>query len=100
MQLRIQPDRETDTFALTDHHVGSVGNHAPIPTEDPNDANAVLWVREHLFDDAPVRIPRDRWAFARPSDGDGDSTIPDPGSVWLAGGFEPGRIYDLVHLCQ
>ena len=97
MQLRIQPDRATDTFALTDHHVGSVGNHAPIPTEDPDDADAVLWVREHLMDDAPVRIPRDRWAFARPSDGDGDSTIPDPGSVWLAGGFKPGRIYDLVY---
>ena len=97
MQLRIQPDRATDTFALTDHHVGPVGNHAPIPTEDPDDADAVLWVREHLLDDAPVRIPRDRWAFARTSDGDGDSTIPDPGSVWLAGGFAPGRIYDLVY---
>lgn len=97
MQLRIQPDRATDTFALTDHHVGPVGNHAPIPTEDPDDADAVLWVREHLLDDAPVRIPRDRWAFARTSDGDGDATVPDPGSVWLAGGFEPGRIYDLVY---
>ena len=30
MQLRIQPDRATDAFALTDHHVGSIGNHAPI----------------------------------------------------------------------
>ena len=97
MQLRIQPDRATDTFALTDHHVGPVGNHAPIPTEDPDDADAVLWVREHLLDDAPVRIPRDRWAFARASDGDGDATVSDPGSVWLAGGFEPGRIYDLVY---
>ncbi|MDD9982710.1 MAG: alpha/beta hydrolase domain-containing protein [Gammaproteobacteria bacterium] len=97
MQLRIQPDRATETFALTDHHVGPVGNHAPIPTEDPDDADAVLWVREHLLDDAPVRIPRDRWAFARPSDGDGDSPIPDSGSVWLAGGFAPGRIYDLVY---
>ena len=97
MQLRIQPDRATDTFALTDHHVGSVGNHAPIPTHDPDDREAVLWVREHLFDDAPVRIPRDRWAFARGS-GDGEgSTIPDPGSVRLAGGFEPGRVYDLVY---
>ena len=96
MQLRIQPDVATDTFALTDHHVGSVGNHAPIPTIDPDDPDAALWVREHLFD-TPVRIARDRWAFAR-ADGDGgDSTIPDPGSVSLAGGFEPGRIYDLVY---
>ena len=97
MQLRIQPDRATDTFALTDHHVGSVGNHAPIPTGDSDDREAVLWVREHLFDDAPARIPRDRWAFARRS-GDGEgSTIPDAGSVLLADGFDPGRIYDLVY---
>ena len=96
MQLRIQPDRATDSFALTDHHVGSVGNHAPIPTIDPDDPDAALWVREHLFD-TPVRIPRNRWAFARADGDDGDSTIPDPGSVSLAGGFEPGRIYDLVY---
>ena len=96
MQLRIQPDRATDTFALTDHHVGSVGNHAPIPTIDPDDPDAALWVREHLFD-TPVRVPRDRWAFARRDGDDGDSTIPDPGSVSVAGGFEPGRIYDLVY---
>ena len=62
MQLRIQPDRATDTFALTDQHVGPVGNHAPIPPHDPDDPEAALWVREHLFD-APERIPRDRWAF-------------------------------------
>ena len=53
-------------------------------------------MREHLFD-APVRIARDRWAFARGSGDDGGSTIPDAGSVRLAGGFEPGRIYDLVY---
>ena len=97
MQLRIQPDVVTDTFALTDQHVGSVGNHAPIPADDPTGTNAVLWVREHLFDDAPVRIPRDQWAFVRGSGGEGDVPAPDAGSVRLAGGFEPGRIYDLVY---
>ena len=96
MQLRIQPDRATHTFALTDHHVGSVGNHAPIATIDPDDPGAALWVREHLFD-TPVRVPRNEWAFSRQDDAGGGSTIPDSGSVWLAGGFEPGRIYDLVY---
>ena len=97
MQLRIQPDVATESFALTDQHVGSVGNHAPIPTHDPDDQDAVLRVREHLFDDAPAVVPRDRWAFARASGDDGQSPIPDAGSVWLAGGFEPGRIYDLIY---
>ena len=93
MQLRIQPDRAADAFALTDHHVGSVGNHAPIPPLDPEDPAAELWVREHLSD-TPVRIPRDRWAFAR---GEEDAALPGPGSVSLAGGFEAGRIYDLLY---
>ena len=93
MQLRIQPDRAADAFALTDHHVGSVGNHAPIPPLDPEDPAAELWVREHLSD-TPVRIPRDRWAFAR---GEGDAALPGPGSVSLADGFEAGRIYDLLY---
>ena len=93
MQLRIQPDRAADAFALTDHHVGSVGNHAPIPPLDPEDPAAELWVREHLSD-TPVRIPRDRWVFAR---GEGDAALPGPGSVSLAGGFEAGRIYDLLY---
>ena len=93
MQLRIQPDRDTDTFALTDHHVGSVGNHAPIPPLDPGDPEAALFVREHLFD-PPVRIARDRWTFTR---GDADPPLPAPGGVSLAGGFAAGRIYDLVY---
>ena len=93
MQLRIQPDRAADAFALTDHHVGSVGNHAPIPPLDPEDPAAELWVREHLSD-TPVRIPRDRWAFARGEEG---AALPGPGSVSLAGGFEAGRIYDLLY---
>lgn len=93
MQLRIQPDRAAAAFALTDHHVGSVGNHAPIPPLDPEDPAAELWVRESLFD-APVRIPRDRWTFAP---AEGDAAPPGPGRVSLAGGFDAGRIYDLLY---
>ena len=124
MQLRIQPDRATDTFVLTDQHVGPVGNHAPISPDDPDDRDAALWVREHLFD-VPERIPRERWAFVRRngarsggwsddrgggrsggrsddrsggrSRDDGGSAIPGADSVRLAGGFQPGRIYDLVY---
>lgn len=96
MQLRIQPDRAAGAFALTDHHVGSVGNHAPIPPLDPQDPAAELWVREHLFD-TPIRIARGRWAFTG-AEGEGDAAAPPgPGSVTLAGGFEAGRIYDLLY---
>ena len=93
MQLRIQPDGASESFALTDHHVGSVGNHAPIPPLDPDEPGAALFVREHLFD-TPARIPRDRWSFEA---GDASAGDPGPGRISLAGGFEAGRIYDLVY---
>ena len=93
MQLRIQPDRDAKTFALTDHHVGAVGNHAPIPPLDPHEPGADLLMRDHLFDD-PVRIPRDRWAFVRR---DESTPVPVFDGVTLSGGFEAGRIYDLVY---
>ena len=93
MQLRIQPDATADTFVLTDHHVGSVGNHAPIAPLDPNEPGAALFVREHLFD-TPVRIARERWTFER---GNENGAPSGPDRVTLAGSFEAGRIYDLVY---
>ena len=93
MQLRIQPDAAADTFVLTDHHVGSVGNHAPIAPLDPDEPEAALFVREHLFD-TPVRIARERWTFERGNESEAPS---GPDRVALAGGFEAGRIYDLVY---
>ena len=93
MQLRIQPDCAARAFSLTDHHVGSVGNHAPIAPLDPDEPEAVLFVREHLFD-TPVRIARERWTFERGNES-GSPSLPD--RVALADGFEVGRIYDLVY---
>ena len=93
MQLRIQPDCAARTFSLTDHHVGSVGNHAPIAPLDPDEPEAALFVREHLFD-TPVRIARERWTFERGNESGAPSR---PDRVALADGFEAGRIYDLVY---
>ena len=89
MHLRIQPDRLTDSYTLTDHHVGAIGNHAPIPPIDADDPQAQLLVREHLRDEGD-RIDRDRWRFAT----DDNDNIE---RVALDGGFEPGRIYDLLY---
>ena len=93
MQLRIQPDCAARAFSLTDHHVGSVGNHAPIAPLEPDEPEAALFVREHLFD-TPVRIPRERWTFVRGNESGAPSR---PDRVALADGFEAGRIYDLVY---
>ena len=58
--------------------------HRAYPVNDPNDPNAFLTVRDRPLD-SPRRIPRERWRFA------GD------GAITLDGGFELGRIYDVVY---
>jgi hypothetical protein len=89
MHLRIQPDRLTESFTLTDHHVGAIGQHAPIPPADPTDPEARLLVREHLRDEGSA-IERHRWHFVTGEDGGTER-------VALDEGFEPGRIYDLLY---
>ena len=94
VQLRLQLSRRITCVELTDQHVGDIGGHEPIPTVDVNDPRARLLVRDGLWG-AHVEIPRNRWRFARDV-GEGQAT-PDPSHLWLDGGFEPGRIYDLIY---
>lgn len=84
VQLRLQLHADTERVALTDQHVGRVGEHTPLPVADVDDPDAVLWVRDGLHD-PPVALDRSSWRFA------GDS------HVELDGGFRAGRIYDLVY---
>lgn len=42
-------------------------------------------------------IPASDWAFAR---WENDSVVPDPTSLYLKSGFEPGAIYDLVYTAR
>ncbi len=58
--------------------------HRAYPVEDPASAEHVMTVRDRAID-PPQRIAREKWRFV------GD------GSVALDGGFEPGRIYDVIY---
>jgi hypothetical protein len=50
-----------------------------------------LTVRD--WPDGPaVEVPRSSWRFAR---AEGGGVVPDGAFVWLEGGFEPGRVYDV-----
>ena len=89
MHLRIQPNEVTAAYPLTDHHVGSIGQHRPIPTRDVADAGARLLVRPSMYGEAQ-EIPRDRWRFARDEVG---TAVSDPEWVRLEGGFQPGLVY-------
>lgn len=93
MQLRVQPDRDCADISLTDHHVGSIGNHRLIPTRDSDDPEARLLVRDHIY--APAEeIPRREWRFARDEKG---APAADAEHIWLDGGFRAGRVYDILY---
>ena len=94
MHLRIQPNEVTAAYPLTDHHVGTIGQHRSIPTRDVADAKARLLVRPSMFGEAQ-EISRDRWQFARYEVG---TAVSDPEWVRLDGGFQPGLVYDLIYV--
>lgn len=71
-------------------------NHVPYPVADPEASENALTVRD-AAGGARETIPRDRWRFASMRDG---KPVPDRGSIYLEGGFEPGRIYEVVYLAE
>ena len=91
--LRFQPNTPCADVALTDQHVGAASGHIPIPAADLDDPTAVLLVRDTPYGDATA-VARESWRFARQ---DGAAVRPDAERIWLNGGFEPGRIYDVVY---
>lgn len=72
------PNTNAPTQPLADR------NHKAYPIVNPNSADDYMTVRDRPAD-TPQRIPRDKWHFV------GDS------AVALDGGFELGRIYDVVY---
>ncbi len=85
MQLRYQVSAAAPHIALTDQHVGEVGNHLPIAPDPQLVAHARLLVRQSAYSQ-PTELPRDSWAFATAD----DAGQPSPATthVWLEGGFE------------
>ena len=61
--------------------------HQPYPAINPNSGDHVMYVRT-LPSDSPKVVARGRWRF----------TAPD--AVTLDGGFEAGRIYDVVYMAR
>ena len=83
-RLRCQwrPNARVDTVPLADRY------HIPYPAAALDDAEAELTVREHAG--APrVPVARSAWRFA-----------PDAAHLHLPGGFEPGRIYELIYRAE
>jgi alpha/beta hydrolase family protein len=66
------------------------------PAIDPDSAECKLTVRDTILGERRV-IPRGEWLFARFVDG---QAVPDPTRIYLKGGFEPGKIYEIVYRTQ
>jgi len=81
VRCEFRPNARVAALPLADRY------HIPHPVARLDDPEAELQVREHA--DAPaVTVPRSAWRF------------PDPSSVALDGGFEPGRIYDCYYRAE
>lgn len=72
-------------------------SHIAYPVADPDDPANVMTVRDGVDQPRQV-VPRDRWRFARRAE-DG-SIVDDPTRVYLEGGFDPFRIYDIVYVAR
>jgi hypothetical protein len=68
------------------------GTVACYPAADVEQHDAVLQVAPHRGQPF-VPISRSEWVFGRV--GLQGALVPDPESIWLAGGFEPDRVYEV-----
>jgi hypothetical protein len=85
--VTFQPDVRVHVQLLSDRL------HRPHPAKDLNDRDATLTVQDH--EDAPPQtIPRQQWSFARLED---DRVVPDTSHIYLASGFLPGKVYQVVY---
>ncbi|HEY1294310.1 MAG TPA: alpha/beta hydrolase domain-containing protein [Chloroflexota bacterium] len=71
--------------------------HQPYPAADVDEGDAQLWVADSRGG-ARSLIPRERWRFARQAgEGESGQLVADDTHVWLEGGFESGRWYEVVY---
>ena len=85
--VTFQPNAPTEFQYLSDR------GHRAYPANKLEDWESVMTVQ----DDEDARehvIPRKQWWFARVEDG---RRIPDPCYVHLEGGFEPGKVYQVIY---
>ena len=86
--VEIRPNERGTTRLLADRI------HRPLPAAPGEQLDARLLVRD-WEDGEDTLIPRSRWRFARETAS--GAVEPSAEHVWLEGGFEPGRIYQLVY---
>ncbi len=89
--VEIRPGARVDTWLLADRA------HKPLPAAPGPQIDAVLYVREYEDGEDDI-VERNRWQFARRDDA--GALRADPNYIHLEGGFDPGRIYQVVYQCN
>ena len=75
--------------------IGNVGGTS-YPAAEPSSSKNVLTERDAPL--APRRVvSRGKWRFAREEKG---IPVPDERWIWLSGGFQPGKIYEVVYVAR
>jgi hypothetical protein len=81
---------------IRDHPLADTGAlyaFQPYPAADLEQPDAVLTVRAGVSA-PPTLIDRALWCFAHD---EGGAAVADPNSVWLTGGFDAHRFYELIY---
>ncbi|MFT5172367.1 MAG: hypothetical protein ACI8W7_000531 [Gammaproteobacteria bacterium] len=86
--VEIRPGERVDSWLLADR------THRPMPALAGAQPDAVLYVRDFEDGDDSV-VARERWRFAKSTDAGVLEASAE--HVHLEGGFDPGRIYQLVY---
>jgi hypothetical protein len=87
--------QKTDDMPLGHIMLGPGGGKG-YPVDDPGNANNVLTVRDTPTGVRQV-ILRSQWSFAHSVDG---KLVSDPHFIHLDGGFQPGKIYEVVYVAK
>ncbi len=88
----ITVDAPTHTIPLG--HRVATSEALGYPVSDPDDPATVLTVRDGPL--APrTTVPRGAWRFAR--EDSGGTVVDDARHVYLAAGFQPGHVYEVVY---
>jgi hypothetical protein len=89
----VRSDITIDTATATIPLGHSLANAIGYPVAAENDRANVLTVRDSPTGARRI-IPRSDWSFARDSAG---TIVADPRWVYMARGFQPGKIYEVVY---
>jgi hypothetical protein len=86
------PAQKVEDMPLGHSLLGPTGGKS-YPVDDPASAKNILTVRD--TPDGPRQaIPRSQWSFVHTVDG---KLVVDPHFIHLDGGFQPGKIYEVVY---